>query len=240
MSQTPGLPRDGRLPFAHDEVEMLKTVCPSLQLTPTQPAPRRRDLLKSLQGCRIFHFAGHGESDSAEPLKSRLLLEDWQTASLTVGDLMDSQLQERPPFLAYLSACSTGAIKKVELSDEGIHLISVFQLAGFQHVVGTLWEVLDRQCVDVADCLYKTLQERGINDEAVSLGIHLAVRALRSRGLGRGRQVGKGRGAKAGREGLSLGSLCPLRRLTACAACHTLTKPFLQYSSVISSSKNVL
>lgn len=62
---------------------------------------------------------------------------------------------------------------------KGIHLISAFQLAGFQHVVGTLWEVSDKHCVDVARILYKTLQEEGMTDEAVSRGLHRAVRALR-------------------------------------------------------------
>ncbi|KAI9902249.1 hypothetical protein N3K66_004066 [Trichothecium roseum] len=189
MSETPGLLNQGRLPFAQKEVEMLKTVCPSLGLVPMLPEQQRSSLLEALQRCEIFHFAGHGASDSADPLQSHLLLRDWQTAPLTVGDLMDRQLQENPPFLAYLSACSTGAIKKVDLSDEGIHVVSAFQLAGFQHVVGTLWEVLDRQCVDVANCLYKTLQERGVNDDAVGLGLHLALRELRDRGLQKGEET---------------------------------------------------
>lgn len=70
-------------------------------------------------------------------LPSRLLLEDWKTNPLTVGGLRDYDLQENPPFLGYLSACSTGANKVDRLADEGIHFVSAFQLAGFRHIIGT-------------------------------------------------------------------------------------------------------
>jgi hypothetical protein len=98
---------------------------------------------------------------------------------LTVGDLEDQKFQENSPFLAYLSACSTGANKAGQLADEGIHLISALQLTGFRHVIGTLWEVSDRHYVDAAGFLYETLKEKGVTDEAVCLGLHIAVRALR-------------------------------------------------------------
>ncbi|KAM0489960.1 hypothetical protein ACHAP8_012064 [Fusarium lateritium] len=128
--------------------------------------------------CRVLHFAGHGES-KADPSQSCLLLDDWQTSPLTVGHLRQSWLKESPAFLAYLSACSTGSNQGGRLSDEAIHLVSAFQLAGFRHVVGTLWEVSDPHCVDVATILYQTLCEDGMTDEAVSYGLHRALRKLR-------------------------------------------------------------
>ena len=109
-----------------------------------------------------------------------LLLDDWNTDPLTVSDLRESWLQESPAFLAYLSACSTGSNQGEGLSDEAIHLVSAFQLAGFRHVVGTLWEVSDPHCVDVATVLYQTLCDEGMTDEAVSHGLHRAVRKLRN------------------------------------------------------------
>ncbi|RFU33132.1 hypothetical protein B7463_g3153, partial [Scytalidium lignicola] len=70
---------------------------------------------------------------------------------------------------------------KVEdrLIDEGIHLVSACQLAGFRPVVGTLWEVSDKHCVDVAKVLYETIRDEGMTDEALYQGLHRAVRALR-------------------------------------------------------------
>lgn len=179
MQETPGLGGRGRLPFAADEVHMLRDICPQLHLASVTPSQNKEDILKHLPKCKIFHFAGHGKSDPRDPSRSCLLLEDWETNPLTVGDIRDSRLQDDPPFLAYLSACSTGANKVEKLADEGIHLISAFQLAGFRHAIGTLWEVSDKHCVDVARILYKTLQEEGMTDLAVSRGLHRAVRALR-------------------------------------------------------------
>ena len=182
MRETPGLTMDGILPFAADEVKMLNDLCPSLQLRPITPALRKDDVLKHLQLCRIFHFAGHGRSDP-DPSQSCLLLEDWKTNPLTVGDLRDHRLQENPPFLGYLSACSTGANDAIKLADEGIHLVSALQLAGFRHIIGTLWEVSDRHCVDVARVLYQTIRDEGLTDVAVCRGLHRAIRELRDKGM---------------------------------------------------------
>ncbi|RYP19460.1 hypothetical protein DL767_009641 [Monosporascus sp. MG133] len=193
MRDTPGLIRNKILPFAAAEVGMLSSLCPSLQLQPIAPSLRKDDVLKHLQACRIFHFAGHGRSDPTEPSQSCLLLEDWESNPLTVGDLRDHKLQENPPFLAYLSACSTGANEAYRLADEGIHLVSAFQLAGFRHVVGTLWEVSDEHCVNVARVLYETMRDQGMTDVAVCRGLHCAVRALRD---GRIEREGEGRDAK--------------------------------------------
>jgi len=59
--------------------------------------------------------------------------------------------------LAYLSACSTTFSAPAELIDESIHLTSGFQLAGFPHVIGTLWPISDMISVDVADAFYGRL-----------------------------------------------------------------------------------
>ena len=179
MHETPGLSQDRILPFAADEVKMVKNLCLSLQLKPIEPILCKDDVLSHLQACRIFHFAGHGQSNSIEPSKSCLLLQDWESSLLTVGDLRDHKLQENPPFLAYLSACSTAANEADRLVDEGIHLVSALQLAGFRHVIGTLWEVSDEHCVDVAKVVYETLRDKGMTDIAICRGLHRAIRALR-------------------------------------------------------------
>lgn len=183
MSTTPGLGRDGRLRWAQQEVDMVAELCPELHLQKSTPEPLKDEVLDDLQSCKIFHFAGHGQSDAAEPSQSCLLLRDWQTSPLTVADFRDSRLQDQDaqPFLGYLSACSTGANEAARLADEGIHLISSLQLAGFRHVVGTLWEVSDQHCVDVARVFYETLRDEGMTDEAVCQGLHRATRALRDR-----------------------------------------------------------
>ena len=179
MRETPDIQTNRILPFTTTEIGTLRNLCPQLKLLPVTPTMRKDDVLKQLKACKIFHFAGHGGSDPVEPSQSCLLLEDWKTNPLTVGDLLSYRLQENSPFLAYLSACSTGANEVDVLIDEGIHLVNAFQLAAFRHVVGTLWEVSDMYCVDVARVLYETISKEGMTDVAVCRGLHRAVRALR-------------------------------------------------------------
>ncbi|KAH6984002.1 hypothetical protein EDB80DRAFT_591530, partial [Ilyonectria destructans] len=89
-----------------------------------------------------------------------------------------------------IGACSTGANEAERLADEGIHLVSAFQLAGFRHVVGTLFPASDEHCIDVARVLYETMRDEGMTDVAVCRGLHRAVRALR------GGQIEKGQDAR--------------------------------------------
>ncbi|RDA94087.1 hypothetical protein CP533_5334, partial [Ophiocordyceps camponoti-saundersi (nom. inval.)] len=191
MRETPDLAGDGILSFAADELKMVKDFCPSLNLQPIMPKLRRDDVLELLKSCTIFHFAGHGKANSKEPSLSCLLLEDWKAKPLTVGDIRDHRLQGSPPFLGFLSACSTGANDTGKLIDEGIHLINSFQLAGFRHVIGTLWEVSDEFCVDVARVLYRTLRDEGMTDVAVCRGLHFAVRELRDEEMKKGEEARK-------------------------------------------------
>jgi CHAT domain-containing protein len=110
---------------------------------------------------------------------SNLLLVDWQTNPLTVKDLVALKLHQNPPLLAYLSACSTGDNREIKLHDEGIHLMSACQLAGFRHVIGSLWEVSDKHCVGAAKDVYGTMVKAGMSGESVSQGLHNAVMSLR-------------------------------------------------------------
>ncbi|KAF5232309.1 hypothetical protein FAUST_8771 [Fusarium austroamericanum] len=158
MQSTPG---QSKLRFADEEVNNLFDYCPQLELNPVKPECTRSGVVEHLKNCHIFHFAGHGSSHPKDPSKSLLLLRDWQTEPLTVGDLRETRLQEHPPFLGYLSACSTGSNQKASLLDEGIHLVGALQLSGFQHVVGSLWAVSDRHSADVARCFYEVLKREG-------------------------------------------------------------------------------
>lgn len=142
--------------------------------------PTKTGMLSALPGSTILHFAGHGKSDTTDPLLSTLLTQDWRDDPLTVKDLMALKLHRNPPLLAYLSACSTGSTGADNLADEGLHLMSACQLVGFRHVVGSLWAVSDRHCVDVAQTLYATMVAGSMRDDSVSLGLRDAVRGLHS------------------------------------------------------------
>lgn len=163
---------------------MLTTLCPELHLKAVTPSTASKiPTLQALQECTVFHFAGHGHVNPKDPAQSLLLLRDWQTNPLTVSDLRELNMHVSAPFLGFLSACSTSANERIRLVDEAIHLAGSLQLAGFRHVVGTLWEVDDECCVDVARTVYETLRDEGMTDAAVCRALHKAVRKVRDRYL---------------------------------------------------------
>ncbi|KAK1773057.1 LOW QUALITY PROTEIN: hypothetical protein QBC45DRAFT_455738 [Copromyces sp. CBS 386.78] len=144
------------LAFVSQEIKELERICGSMQL---------QAVMAALKDCDIFHFAGHGSTNQSDPSKSSLLL---------IASLFETNLQSHMPFLAYLSACGTGQVKHDKLMDEALHLI-----AGFRHVIGTLWEVNDASCVDAATGIYKWMQEQKMTDDSVSEGLHRASIELR-------------------------------------------------------------
>ncbi|KAH7009354.1 CHAT domain-containing protein [Microdochium trichocladiopsis] len=172
-------PKQEPLKHASDEVDAVVAVCESVGLPHTRPRPCKADVSSALEACKMFHFAGHGSTHPTEPLESQLLLDDWDRKPFTVASLLETNLTSKPPFLAYLSACGTGQILDEGSVDESIHLANACQLAGFRHVVGTLWSVNDGLCVDMARMTYEFLRDEGIRDETVSRGLHRAMRTLR-------------------------------------------------------------
>lgn len=177
MSETPG---KSSLEHAGNEITAVKQACNAMGLPYAQPASRQEDVLAALNdSCGVFHFAGHGATHSTDPMESQLLLEDWRERPLTVGSLLETNLVAKSPFLAYLSACGTSQILDNRVVDENIHLASAFQLAGFRHVIGTLWEVDDALCVHAAKMTYQALWDGGMTDASVSEGLHHTMRRLR-------------------------------------------------------------
>ncbi|KAI1052963.1 hypothetical protein LB506_009944 [Fusarium annulatum] len=193
METTPTL---SRLAFANQELEAVKDVCSSIGLEVVEPERRKAALIDQLRECKFFHFAGHGCTDPQDPLRSYLCLEDVVTNPLRVGGLLDLNLKDQPPFLAYLSACGTGRIQQEQFMDESVHLISAFQLAGFQHVIGTLWEVNDKVCVDIAKVVYEGIKDGRMSDHSVAWGLHAASRRLRDSWLEKMNQEGHSRGMR--------------------------------------------
>jgi hypothetical protein len=179
MSETKG---QSSLQHLDAEAEVVESMCHLAGLSVQRPRPQKAEALSALQECSVFHFAGHG-STKPDPLNSLLYLEDWQDHPLTVGSLLDINLPSSAPLLAYLSACKTGDSLDEKLADESLHLTSAFQLSGFRHVIGTLWEVDDALCVDMARIVYKALGQSGFHDRSIAGALHQATCILRDRWL---------------------------------------------------------
>lgn len=139
--------------------------------------PTKQDLSDHLKDCTIFHFSSHGTSSRHNPSKTYLTLN--HGSFLMVSDLLALTLYLKPPFLATLSACETGDLGDRALGDEGIHMISAFQLAGFSHVIGSLWRVTDGFTTPINKDIYSKIKSEGFSDESVSLSLHNALRDAR-------------------------------------------------------------
>ena len=172
MPHTPGA-RD--LPGAQAEAAGLQDCFPGQVSVLTGPEATRDAVLRELPAARWAHFACHGSSDLTDPSASRLLLADHLQQPLTVVDVARLRLEEAD--LAFLSACST-ARPGGRLTDEAIHLASAFQLAGYRHVIATLWPIGDQDAVDIAADIYATLTTTP--DDAAA-AVHTATCRFRHR-----------------------------------------------------------
>ncbi|MFJ4979244.1 CHAT domain-containing protein [Streptomyces coeruleorubidus] len=174
MTTTPGM--EAPLAGAGLEADLLKALLPaSLHL----PAPTSAQVMTHVADYPLVHFACHALCHPTDPSHSTLLLADHESAPMTVRRLNTLHLQQGQ--LAYLSACSTAATAADFLLDEAIHLTSAFQLAGFPHVVGTLWQVNDAAALRVATAFYGHLAEAGTGQGDVALALHKTLRDLRDR-----------------------------------------------------------
>jgi CHAT domain len=185
MPTTPGIPDGAPLPHVATEARRLRGLLPAPVLLiqpraedaagiPTKPA-----VLARLSQCAIAHFACHGITHSDDPSQSRLLLSDHESDPLTVTSLASVNLEHAR--LAYLSACGTASAVNGSLLDEAIHLTSACQLAGYPHVVGTLWEINDAVSAEVAAMFYAGLrtEDGSLDTSRAARALHGAVRLLR-------------------------------------------------------------
>jgi CHAT domain-containing protein len=102
----------------------------------------------------------------------------WIVAAATPGILGHLTGAE----LAYLSACTT-ALTRPDLADEAIHNTTAFQLAGYPHVIGTLWAINDSVAVEIARKIYDFLSaDAGKPDAArAAAATHQCLRSMRDR-----------------------------------------------------------
>jgi len=162
LRHVPGLPD---LPGSAAEAEDLYS------RHPDSPPLRDRDattarVLAALPDSTWAHFACHASANFAAPSQSGLRLYD---GTLTIPDISGLHMPQAE--LAYLSACST-ANQGLQASDESIHLASAFQIAGFRHVIASLWPVDDDIAATVARSFYQRM-----DIPAPASGIPVADRA---------------------------------------------------------------
>jgi CHAT domain-containing protein len=139
--------------------------------------PSRDSVLAALPRYPIAHFACHGYADWESPSRSSLIL---RTGPLSVADISALRITST---MAYLSACETGRTAP-RFADESTHITGAFHLAGYQHVIGTLWPVSDSAAARLAKDFYAHLTHDGTTPPDASQSaraLHDATRRLRAR-----------------------------------------------------------
>ncbi|GAB3454121.1 CHAT domain-containing protein [Actinophytocola sediminis] len=169
LHHTPGWPD---LPGSTIEATTVHTHQPGSHLFLDEQATTSQ-VLAALPETTWAHFACHAKASSVTPSHSALLLYD---AELALPQI--SQLELDYAELAYLSACST-ADRGLQLADESLHLASAFQLAGFRHVIASLWPLNDRIAATAATNFYKQLPATPTADHAAT-ALHHVTHQLRT------------------------------------------------------------
>jgi tetratricopeptide (TPR) repeat protein len=169
LAHTPGQPD---LPGTISESAMLSVRHPDTVRLAEESATTE-GVLAALPDAVWAHFACHAVHDSAAPSSSGLLLHDGLLPVTRIGALRLAGAE-----LAYLSACST-AQGSWQHADEVIHLSSAFQLAGYRHVVGTLWPVDDAVASAAAHRFYELLPDT-LTAGSAAATLHRVVAELRT------------------------------------------------------------
>ncbi|MEU4541499.1 CHAT domain-containing protein [Streptosporangium sp. NPDC023825] len=176
LPETPGAPA---LPGAHAEATRLAQLLPG-SLTLAGHHATHDAVLAALPKYPLVHLACHGLTNWGISSESMLLLHDHAIQPLTVAVI--SRLRIPKAHLAYLSACSTTTTGDPRLVDEAVHITGAFQLAGYQHVIGTLWPIGDAAAVRIAGEVYTHLTNDGTkppHTDQAALALHHAIRRLR-------------------------------------------------------------
>jgi CHAT domain-containing protein len=169
----PETPNQKRLPRAREEAAFVESCFLDRKAGSVNfvDCPAIESIEKELPHSTIVHFSCHAMSAEDPSLSGVILV----NGNLTVSKI--SQMNLRGGALAYLSACNTAYSQPdTDLQDESLVLTSAFQVAGFSHVVGTLWTAEDSIATLVAKSFYEELKTDTANS---ANALHEAVRKQR-------------------------------------------------------------
>jgi len=173
LTATPGqLP----LPDVARESQLLTRLFGDSRTVLDGPAATWATVREQLPRHGWVHFSCHGDQDLTDPSRGGILLHD---RLLTIAEISEGQYHGD---FAFLSACKT-ATGGVALPDEAITLAAALHYTGYQHVIGTLWSVLDATAATVAEAVYTDLTSVGIFEpRRAAPALHSAIQRLRDAG----------------------------------------------------------
>jgi tetratricopeptide (TPR) repeat protein len=180
MPTTPYLLGGAPLRGVSREAEVVTRRFPLTVTHYTGKSATREAVLHALATHAYAHFACHGAIDLAEPSASGLCLEDGR---LTIAALSERHLPRAAAQLAFLSACHSSSASP-DLLDEAITMAAALQLAGFRHVIATMWAIADVLAPMIAEDVYQALESdpgtgRG-EGTSPACALHAAIAKLRA------------------------------------------------------------
>jgi CHAT domain-containing protein len=175
------------LPGITREISEVETAVSSVFSSNTLIHPDAKTVLDQLNRCDAVHFACHGTSDHIDPFNSSLILQKNTstgpiTDKLTVRQIVDAELETAT--IAYLSGGSIAENRTSIVQDEVVHLASGFQVAGFSHVIATMWPPTDNDCVEMAKGFYTRLRQIQVGPPSrrgIAEAVHRSTLEIRSR-----------------------------------------------------------
>lgn len=174
LPETPGRPD---LPAARAEADIVTTRFPRARRFLGAQATVSAVSTALKQSPPLAHFACHSTQDIADPSSAHLALFDGR---LSIGNVTQMRLNEAE--LAFLSASET-CRGGVDLPDEGITAAAAFQVAGYRHVIGTLWDIDDELAPAIAEHVYRALTHDGTTDldaDGTAAALDSAILAVRT------------------------------------------------------------
>lgn len=173
-----GVP-DNTLRSAEEEIAKLRNYIPNVKVMIGEQVTRD-PLLSALRQHSWAHFACHGHWNARQPFQSSFEL--FGKESVSVLELAKERLTHAE--FAFLSACFAATPDLAGAPDEVIHLASALQFSGFRSVVGTLWELIDKDAPQLASDFYQNLVQEGkdkVNFKDTARALSSAVNRMREK-----------------------------------------------------------
>lgn len=185
----PKTPNQSDLPGVKKEDKIIQDAVQGFKAVKISELPSVKIVLDDLPVYNFVHFACHGFADAQSPFRSGLLLcgnepekefdkNIWH--SIFTVETVSSINTDRSQ-LAVLSAWYAAENASSVLIDEGIHLAGGFQLAGYPHVIASLWEADDELSVAIAEKFYGIVfaESKIVGHDKIAYALHDATLAAR-------------------------------------------------------------
>jgi len=145
---------DHSLPGVKGEIKVIQRLEKQVMVTSlisTEATPS--SVLEGLQRNQFVHFACHGMLETGKPFEASFHLHG--NSDLMLLEIVQSRLPDAE--FAFLSCCHAAELTEGSVVDEALHLAAAMQYCGFRSVVGTMWEMADRDGRDLAKSFYAFL-----------------------------------------------------------------------------------